>query len=102
MTKGQVATGSIAAIILYAAACGQTNSSRSVSAIQYPGPRYPSYLKPPTSIEEVLPHVRPLVRNKTGFQGAGLGIAQSGDTVTFVIGPDAEELIVAAVKRAME
>jgi len=50
----------------------------------------------------VLPHVRPLVRNKTGFQGAGLGIANSGDTVTFVTGSTADPLIVDAVKRAME
>src|SRR5258708_40088221 len=85
-----------------AAACRRTDTARPDAAIQYPEPRYPSYLKPPASIDEVLPHVRPLVRNKTGFQGAGLGIAQSGDTVTFVLGPDAEDLVVQAVKRAME
>ena len=90
-------SGMIAAIMLYAAACGRSNSGQSPTAIQYPEPRYPSYLKPPTSIDEVLPHVRPLVRNKTGFQGGGLGVAQPGETVTFVLGPDAEDLIVAAV-----
>src|SRR5262249_46608362 len=68
-------------------------------AAEYPAPRYPSYLKPPASIDEVLPHVRPLVRNRTGFQGGGLGIAQPGDTVTFVLGPNAEDLIVQAVKK---
>jgi hypothetical protein len=72
------------------------------AALQYPEPRYPSYLKPVSSIEEILPHVRPLVRNKTGFQGAGLGIANPGETVTFVTTPAAEPLIVAAIKRAME
>jgi hypothetical protein len=71
-------------------------------AAQYPEPRYPSYLKPVSSVEEVLPHVRPLVRNKTGFQGAGLGIANPGDSVTFVTSSAAEPLIVEAVKRAME
>src|SRR3954469_5360405 len=74
----------------------------STEAGTYPEPRYPSYLKPVSSIEEVLPHVRPLVRNKTGFQGAGLGIANPGDIVTFVIAPTAEDMIVQAVKRAME
>jgi len=86
-----------------ATACRRTEDGvRPAAAIQYPEPRYPSYLKPPTSIDEVLPHVRPLVRNKTGFQGAGLGVAQSGDTVTFVLGLDADDLIVQAVKQAME
>ena len=46
--------------------------------------------------------MRPLVRNKTGFQGAGLGIANAGETVTFVTTAAAEPLIVEAVKRAME
>ena len=41
----------------------------------YPAPRFPSYLKPPASIEEVMPHIRPLVRSRTGLQGAGIGIA---------------------------
>jgi hypothetical protein len=69
---------------------------------QYPEPRFPSYLKPVSTIDEVLPHVRPLVRNKTGFQGAGLGIAKPGETVTFVTTTDADDLIVNAVKKAME
>jgi len=89
-------------LIVYAAACGRSNTAVPAASIQYPEPRYPSYLKPPTSIDEVLPHVRPLVRNKTGFQGGGLGVAQPGETVTFVLGADAEDLIVEAVKRAME
>src|SRR5204862_5761070 len=103
MTKAPAAglTG-VAAVVMYAAACGRATPSSSMADAQYPEPRYPSYLKPPASIDEVLPHVRPLVRNKIGFQGAGLGVAQPGDTVTFVLGPDAEDLIVQAVKTAME
>src|SRR5713226_6101175 len=92
----------IAALVLWTAGCGRKENGRLDAPIQYAEPRYPSYLKPPSSIDEVLPHVRPLVRNKTGFQGAGLGISQPGDTVTFVLGPDAEDLIVQAVKKAME
>jgi hypothetical protein len=96
----------IAAATIAAAACGGAQKTAAPAAkeaaVQYPEPRYPSYLKPVSSIEEVLPHVRPLVRNKTGFQGAGLGIVNAGETVTFVTGPDADDMIVAAVKRAME
>ena len=103
MTKPSAAALVAAVAISYAAACGRGDTAQPArAAIQYPEPRYPSYLKPPASIDEVLPHVRPLVRNKIGFQGAGLGVAQPGDTVTFVLGPDAEDLIVQAVKTAME
>ncbi len=104
MTRSAILTA-IVAVVLTAGACGGGKPAAPVtteSAVQYPEPRYPSYLKPVSSVEEVLPHVRPLVRNKTGFQGAGLGIAKAGDTVTFVTGPDADDMIVAAVKRAME
>jgi hypothetical protein len=95
----------VGALSVAGASCGKTTPSAvdgPTGAEPYPEPRYPSYLKPPSSIEEVLPHVRPLVRNKTGFQGAGLGIAKAGETVTFVLGPDADDLIVRAVKQAME
>ena len=97
--------------LVAAAAVGGCNRGRgetasvspaSSAAEQYPEPRYPSYLKPISTVEEVLPHVRPLVRNKTGFQGAGLGIANQGDTVAFVTTSGADPLIVEAVKRAME
>jgi hypothetical protein len=97
--------GALAAALAAGACGGGAKSSASATtdaAVQYPEPRYPSYLKPVSTIEEILPHVRPLVRNKTGFQGAGLGIATAGETVTFVTTPAAEPLIVEAVKRAME
>ena len=107
MTIKWLGRSALAAVILATLAAGgcgrkETAPGRAEPAVQYPEPRYPSYLRPVSTIEEILPHVRPLVRNKTGFQGAGLGIAKSGDTVTFVTGPDADDLIVQAVKRAME
>ena len=79
-----------------------STSTAAEPAVKYPEPRFPSYLKPTSSVEEILQHIRPLVRNKTGFQGAGLGIANPGDTVTFVTTADADDIIVEALKRAME
>src|SRR5512138_884905 len=91
------------ALLLSAAACGTSRRSAERAAkVTYAEPRFPSYLKPPSSLEDVLPHVRPLARNKIGFQGNGLGIAQSGETVAFILSATAEDLIVQAVKRAME
>src|SRR5262245_50287798 len=83
--------GAAGAVLVLTAGCSSRPGSRETAgAADYPRPRYPSYLKPPSSIDDVLPHVRPLARNRTGFQGGGLGIAQPGETVTFVLGPNAE------------
>jgi hypothetical protein len=69
---------------------------------EYPEPRFPSYLKPPSSIEEVMPHVRPLARARHGLQGAGLGLVEKGESVLFVVSSTAEDMIVDAVTKAME
>jgi hypothetical protein len=104
----RLALPGVLVVAMAGAACGGSETRQSAApaaaepAVQYPEPRYPSYLKPTSSVEEIIQHVRPLVRNKTGFQGAGLGIANPGDTVTFVTSADAEDLIIEAVKRAME
>src|SRR5918911_3864573 len=98
----QACVAGFGTLVLAAAACGTHQSSGERAITKYPEPRFPSYLKPPGSIEEVLPHVRPLARNKIGFQGNGLGIAQQGDTVAFILSATAEDMIVQAVKRAME
>ncbi len=81
---------------------GGTPPAPQTSAGNYPEPRFPSYLKPPASIDEVMPFVRPLVRTRTGLQGAGLGIIEKGETVLFVVSTDAEDMIVNAVVKGME
>jgi hypothetical protein len=68
----------------------------------YPEPRFPSYLKPPKSIDDMLPAVRVLVRNKSGFLGKGLGILEAGDTVLLVPTAEAEDMVIEAIKRALE
>ena len=104
MTNGiaQACMAAFSVLILAAVACGTRQQSAERTAVRYPEPRFPSYLKPPASVDEVMPHVRPLARNKIGFQGNGLGIAQAGDTVVFILPATAEDMIVQAVKRAME
>src|SRR5688572_3095021 len=44
------------------------------AAGQYPAPRWPSYFKPPTSVEDLMPAARALVRNTSGFLGVGMGV----------------------------
>jgi hypothetical protein len=105
MTITRRARGAIAAVAMALAGCSGRSPSTETAAparVDYPEPRFPSYLKPLSSVEEVLPHVRALARAKTGVQGAGLGVANQGDTVTFVTTTASDPLIVEAVKRAME
>jgi hypothetical protein len=70
--------------------------------LSYPAPRFPSYLKPPKSVEDMLPAVRVLVRNKSGFLGKGLGILEPGETVLLVPTVESEDLVVDTIKRALE
>src|SRR5436189_1305407 len=101
-TTAKACLFAFAVLLVAAAACGTRQTAFQRAARTFPEPRFPSYLKPPASIDEVLPHVRPLARNKIGFQGNGLGIAQAGDTVAFILPATSEDMIVQAVKRAME
>ena len=71
----------------------------------YPAPRWPSYLKRPTSVEEIMPHARDLVRNKAGFggnsPGLGLGLLQPGEEVMIVPDTTAEDFVVQALLKAL-
>ena len=42
----------------------------------YPAPRWPSYFKPPKSVDDLMDAARSFVRNQSGLQGKGMGILQ--------------------------
>lgn len=67
----------------------------------YPAPRWPSYFKPPTGIEDLMSSARSLARNTSGFQGKGMGILQAGESVLIVPTATADPMVVEAVKRAL-
>src|SRR4029453_16047995 len=68
----------------------------------YPAPRFPSYTKAPKSIDEVMPYARAIARQTTGLQGDGFGILRDGESVALVLTATAEDLVVQALKRAIE
>ena len=68
---------------------------------EYPAPRWPSYFKPPTSVDELMPAARQLVRNKSGFLGVGMGVLQAGETVLIVPNVKSDPMVVEAVVRAL-
>ena len=69
---------------------------------EYPAPRWPSYFKPPKSIEDLMPAARLLVRNKSGFLGQGMGILQAGESVLIVPNLPTDPMVVEAVVKALE
>ena len=101
MTRnGRVLWLVIATAVALCAGCGK-NSNDHQARGEYPAPRWPSYLKF-TSVDEAMPYIRTIVRNKSGFQGAGLGILNAGDTVTLITGANADDTIVDAIKKGLE
>ncbi len=69
----------------------------------YLEPRYPDYLvKPVTSVEELMPNARALVRNRVGIMGLGLGALKSGETVLIVTTVSSDDIVVEAVRRALQ
>src|ERR671922_1819422 len=68
----------------------------------YPAPHFPSYTKAPKSIEEVMPYARAIARQTTGLQGEGFGILKQGESVALVVEATADDMIVDAIKRAIE
>jgi len=68
----------------------------------YPAPRFPSYTKAPKSIDEVMPFARAIARQTTGLQGDGFGILKEGESVALILTSTAEDLVVQAIKRAIE
>lgn len=68
------------------------------TAVQYPEPRFPSYLKAPKGLDDVMPFARAAVRQTGGR--TPLGLLKEGQVGLMVLPHDSEELIVQAIQRA--
>lgn len=68
---------------------------------KYPDPRWPSYFKPPKSVDDLIDAARSFVRNQSGLQGKGMGILQPGESVLIVAANDADPMVLEAIKRAL-
>src|ERR1700752_5315246 len=95
------------------AACNRANESRTdatsanasprarAAGEKYPEPRWPSYFKPPKSVDDLMDAARQFVRNQSGLQGKGMGILQAGESVLVVANNDADPMVLEAIKRAL-
>ncbi|HTF92999.1 MAG TPA: hypothetical protein VK632_08130, partial [Verrucomicrobiae bacterium] len=67
---------------------------------KYPAPRFPSYVRPAKSIEDVMPFARAAVRQTGGR--TPLGLVEKGQTVALFTEPTADDMVMQAIKRAYE
>ena len=102
----------VCALAAAAAGCGRSQQSSTAGESpahvgaaggeKYPAPRWPSYFKTPKSIDDLMPAARMLVRNQSGLQGKGMGILQPGEKVLIVAADEADQMVIEAIKRALE
>src|SRR4029453_5520625 len=97
--------------VIVAAACGRAEQGRADAARAatraggagdaYPAPGWPSYFKPPKSVDDLMEAARQFVRNQSGLQGKGMGILQPGEQVLIVANNDADPMVLDAINRAL-
>ena len=87
-------------IVLGVTALGLAYVVYAAEGVKYPPPRFPSYLKPPKSIEEIMPFARAAVRQTGGR--TPLGLAEKGATVAIFSEPTADDMVLQAIKKAYE
>jgi hypothetical protein len=74
----------------------------SAEKAKYPEPRFPSYLKPPKSVEEMIPFARAIARQAAGFGGQGFGALKEGETAALITEATAEDMVIEALRKAVE
>ncbi len=65
---------------------------------KYPAPRFPAYLKPPKSIDDIMPYARAAVRQTGGR--TPLGMVEKGTLVGLVTEATADDMVLQAIVRA--
>jgi hypothetical protein len=65
---------------------------------KYPSPRFPSYVKPPKTVEDIMPFARAAVRQTGGR--TPLGLVEKGTVIALITEPVADERVLQAIVRA--
>jgi len=90
------------ALLSLSVALTESEFSYAAEKATYPSPRFPSYTKAPKSIDEVMPFARSIASQTTGLQGGGFGMVKKGEAIAIVLEATADDMIVDAVKKAIE
>ncbi|HEX9444122.1 MAG TPA: hypothetical protein VGA73_08370, partial [Candidatus Binatia bacterium] len=70
----------------------------SAEQAKYPAPRFPAYLKPPKSIDDIMPYARAAVRQTGGR--TPLGMVENGTLIGLVTEATADDNVLQAIVRA--
>lgn len=97
-----VLTVAVVVVVMGGSIWARQGGAPKAGAAKYPQPRFPSYFTAAKTVDDLMPNARKLARNQSGFQGVGLGVIKSGETVGLVLSSDAEDLVIDAIKRALE
>ncbi|MGH7775261.1 MAG: hypothetical protein ACREQA_23790 [Candidatus Binatia bacterium] len=87
-------------LVILLLSSGLAVSVFSAEKTKYPSPRFPSYVKSPKSVEDVVPFARAAVRQTGGR--TPLGLVEKGKTVAIFTDPAADDIIMQGIKRAFE
>ncbi|HVR14727.1 MAG TPA: hypothetical protein VMS25_00095, partial [Candidatus Limnocylindrales bacterium] len=79
---------------------GSFQSAGAAESKKYPAPRFPSYLKPPKSIDDIMPFARAAARQTGGR--TPLGLVEKGTAALIVTEVGADPMVMQAIKRAYE
>src|SRR5499426_4676705 len=82
--------------LLFGTQCSELSLAAEKST--YPPPRFPSYVKPPKSIDDVLPFARAAVRQTGGR--TPLGLVEKGTLIGIVTEAVADDTVLQAIVRA--
>jgi len=85
---------SFAAVLLL----GFVPSLNAAESNKYPTPRFPSYVKPPKSIDDIMPYARAAVRQTGGR--TPLGLVEKGALIGLVTEAVADDTVMQAIVRA--
>lgn len=97
---GTVALGMLVAGVMVLSGC--SSSKEQAEAPKYMEPRFPAYLKPARSVEDLMPGARAVVRNKAAYQSAGMGQIEDGGNIVIVDKAEAEAMAMEAIERALK
>ena len=88
------------ALMLGLIGLGLASLLHGAESAKYPAPRFPSYLRPPKSIDDIMPFARAAVRQTGGR--TPLGLIEKGMATLIVTEVNADPMVMQAIKRALE
>jgi len=88
------------ALMLGLIGLGLASPLHGAESAKYPAPRFPSYLRPPKSIDDIMPFARAAVRQTGGR--TPLGLVEKGMATLIVTEVNADPMVMQAIKRTFE